>query len=150
MKHRDEIIRWAKQDVRKNVWFRTESSSKWDLIGNPAWSDNKIYIIDDEWATLRKAQIDGEKIQRKTIDNKWVDCVGECAFTENIFNSVTDFRIKPDVPEYEWQWIYQDAATGRFVLTETYYTEKPEWIDDCSKKHSASRFELSRKERKCQ
>ena len=149
-RHKDEIIRWLNSAEGRRVWINKNQGRGWYLhIPSTinCWYDEHSYIVDDEWAELRKAQADGKQLEFNINGVEWI-CKTLMITEDTKIENVNKWRIKPDIPEYEWQWIYQDATTLRFVLTETYHTKKPEWIDDCSKRYSASRFLFSRRIRK--
>ena len=63
MKHKEEIIRWANCPDDTGVWTRNINAKKeWIKLSIPFWSNNRVYVVDDEYAELRKAQADGESI----------------------------------------------------------------------------------------
>jgi len=61
MKHEKEIIRWAKCPEGTEVWYK-KKCGKWNLIDGPSWSAMVSYIVNDEYAEIRKAERDGETI----------------------------------------------------------------------------------------
>jgi len=70
MKHEKEIIKWAKCKDGTGVWTRNRYND-WTLVNEPYWIPSLEYIIDDEYAELRKAQSDGATIlfQGKELDS---------------------------------------------------------------------------------
>ena len=64
MIHEKEIKYWAKHPDGTKVWHKyTHEDKLWELEEFTYWKKDEIYIIDDEWAKLRKAQVDGKTIQ---------------------------------------------------------------------------------------
>ncbi len=62
MTHEHEIKYWAEHPDGTKVWARPQSED-WLILGIPGWAPDVMYIVDDEWAELRKAQADGAMIQ---------------------------------------------------------------------------------------
>ena len=125
MKNVEEMCYLSKHKDWTKVWYKSGfTDNKWELKEKVYWDGFGTYIVDDEWAELRKAQADGKQIQRNNICDIWVDCNGECKFNENIFNSIINYRIKPKEPIYEWQWIHQ-YINKSWDITSEYYTEPP-------------------------
>ena len=140
MKHEDEICRWARMPVRTEVWFRNNHSNRWLSTSCPGW-ENDFYIIDDQWAELRKAQTDGKQLQYKEDLGLWKDTT----FTNEDINTLFGrWRIKPK-PVYEWQWTYL-APSGRFEITLNYYAETD--ITELDLEKGFMKFEPSKRERK--
>jgi len=118
---KDEIIRLANSPYKTKVWWRRDTGGKWVLTDTPTWSENNIYIVNDEWSELRKAQADGKQLQygymasggwtNDTLDDEWM----------NISNP-KQWRIKPEEPVYEYQWIFYDSVKKRYVFTDYYAT----------------------------
>lgn len=69
-KHEKEIIRWAKSPEGTKVWFKLHDyDDKWRLEESRVkWSEDVDYVVNDDYATIRKAQIDG-KIIESTINS---------------------------------------------------------------------------------
>ena len=97
MKHEKEIKYWAEHQDITNVW--TKVGKLWSKTHAPAWHPEIIYIVDDEWSGLRKANADGATIQgwrgtewRDESTNWWRE-----DFYEAVEKGLTpdDFRIKP-------------------------------------------------------
>lgn len=65
--HKDEIVKWANGNYNVGVWWKPKNSSaKWSLKHfSIAWAKEADYIIDDEWATIRKFAIDNGYIYFK-------------------------------------------------------------------------------------
>lgn len=99
MRHKEEIVRWANSPDGTKVWEKLNSG--WHLSTYPAWSPNVPYIVDDEWAELRKAQADGKQLQYCDIYNKWVDRVLDVSYMNTTSSSILSrWKIKPE-PVYE-------------------------------------------------
>ena len=98
MKHKNEIIRWAKCPDETAVWYRTEDAN-WAKSRYPLWNINTIYIVDDEWAEIAKQFIDDKsKIEfhvghhRKSTDASNVHILRK--------GYIDKYGIKPDVTYY--------------------------------------------------
>ena len=140
-KHRDEIIRWAKSPAGTNVWLKKSTADVWYDSIIPTWGDNVEYVLDDEWADIRKAFIDGETIQYYNKElGIWSDTLNRDA-SAFAGRRVEMYRIKPK-PVYEWQCYFRRCITEPFTLTEEYFTEEE------MKRHPIYRkYEDSKKER---
>ena len=143
MKHKNEIIRWANSSDGTKVWARgVGSDTSWKTVSCPGWFKSGIYIVDDEWAELRKAQADGKQLQHKAFDtgiftnNYLCETTMETTYTE-------DWRIKPDEPIYEWQYIRYDEASDMFQFTVHKTEEEASIISD-----TIYKYEQSKRERK--
>ena len=99
MKHKDEIIRWANAKQGTKVWSKL-SNKKWLLVNSAQWNPNNIYIIDDEYAELRKASADGKIIQYKH-GSEWFDTLTD---SWEIAIDISKYRVKPDELTYYYQW----------------------------------------------
>lgn len=130
--HRDEIIRWANNRDAK-VWYRSNhEDGKWVLGKSVSWWQHSVYIVDDEWAELRKAQADGKLLQCKNGTGDagqqlWRH--GEVSMFEMANHSPSMWRVEPIEKKYEWQWLYKNACSGLFRATETFYTDSNPPID---------------------
>lgn len=62
MKHEKEMIKWAKSPDNTAVWYNTKTADGWERIFAPGWHSEYVYVIDDEYANLRKAGSDGKEI----------------------------------------------------------------------------------------
>ncbi len=68
-KLKDEIIRFANSPVGTKIWVKEMGS--WNLVDYARWfedEDDIVYIVDDEFANLRKLEIDGKILQFKYHD----------------------------------------------------------------------------------
>ena len=127
MKHKNEIKRWADCNEGTKVWHQHRSGMTWSLSTIPNWYEGCNYIVDDEWAELRKAQADGKQLQYKEDLDLWKDTT----FTNEDTNTLLGrWRIKTDEPEYEYQWVIKNSI-GRFDITTKFGTvnDKP-FIND--------------------
>ena len=122
-KHTDEIIRYANSEEGTGVWYKEiAGASKWRLIGYSSWRDNCSYVVDDEWAHLRKALIDGKTLQ--TSDELtaggicWSDIPPYFPIEKY---EVGTFRVKTE-PEFKYP-IYKRSAAHGFVVKFTGLTE---------------------------
>ncbi len=66
-KLKDEIIRFANSPVGTKIWVKEMGS--WLIVEYARWlEDDVIYIVDDEFANLRKAEADGRILQFEHCD----------------------------------------------------------------------------------
>ena len=100
MTHKKEIIRWASSHNNTQVWYKFKqpiagNDDKWYLTTYcPSWRSDCHYVVDDEWAEIRKAVIDGKTIQKET-KRGWVDIkFTKKTLTKN--KNVNKYRIKPE------------------------------------------------------
>jgi len=110
--HKEEICRWANSPEGTKVWRK--SYDDWDLFDNPIWDRNKIYITNNEWAELRKAQVDGKQLQYEDINGEWKD--DKFTLEKSKYYTIEQWRIKPKKLTYKWQWLYKDAS-GKWRIT---------------------------------
>jgi len=66
MKHEKEIKYWAEHAEGTLVFYKKEGvEGEWETLHDKiSWAPECEYIVDDEWAELRKAQVNGKKIQK--------------------------------------------------------------------------------------
>lgn len=89
-----ELKRWAESKNGTKVWVKYKEGT-WILTSVPVTSHGYTIVVDDEWAELRKAQLDGKQLQRYCSDeNRWCDQLLE----EIHFRSTckSEWRIKPE------------------------------------------------------
>lgn len=142
MKHRDEIIRWANSEEGTGVWQKDELNDCWAILTLIPWHKHIIYIVDDQWAELRKYQADGKQLQYKTDIDTWKDSI----FTLEDNNTLLGrWRIKPEEPVYEWQWIMKNKQ-GQLWMTDTYFSENE--IKNKFNSEIIEKYEPSKRERK--
>ena len=112
-----EIERWAKAPDRTRVWNRfNDSTGKWAKAISVNWFEDLIYIVDDEWQELRRAQIDGKQLQRATDIGgvtEWIDqslSLGESGRSD-------EWRIKPEenCPPTRFPAYFRDAKYGYII-----------------------------------
>ena len=93
--HVDEIKYWAEHPNRTKVWIKSSNDTSWKLSDSCiAWFSSSKYIVDDEWAELRKAQADGKQLQCKYEDSNWINCTLTLEEIKNYGNN-KEWRIKP-------------------------------------------------------
>lgn len=119
--HKDEIIRWAKCPNGTEIWHRHKGDKKWLKTDEPNWYPTKIYIVDDEFAELRKAYADGKTIQQHNPQTQeWVDI-------QNPFfiYGTSCYRIKPETKKVKlYQWLCKDE-NGKYYIETTENLEFP-------------------------
>ena len=126
-KYKDEIIRWANSPEGTETWIRDNHRPHLNWVrAKPCWLCSNTYIVDDEWATLRKAQVDGKQLQY--LDG--VGDIGKATWIDSVilYTDIRDtepkyWRIKPDGPVYEWQWTYYNDCKDEWSIT-NYLTEE--------------------------
>ncbi len=122
--HASEIVRWANSPDGTKVWNRHKNSESkfWYLVEEPRWHKDRIYIVNDEYAELRKAEIDGKTIEYNSIGGEWYSTHKKL----NWNYPITDYRIKPDEPIYYWEWEIKEKdgiiRTSLF-MTDNYVSE---------------------------
>jgi len=133
MKHEKEICYWAKQPDGTKVWRRAnDKDSEWKLNLFPKWYETSHYIVDDEWAELRKAQADGKQLQRAAYlcgrNREWIDI--EFVIEDTKITELDHWRIKPE-ELYEYQWIYKLPAgrEGMYYISTRYYIDEEEFVN---------------------
>jgi len=113
-----EFYLWIEQG-RPKRWYRNIDEKNWDITDSEIWTDNVIYIIDNEFSELRKAFYDGKQIEAKVGD-------GETWALWTLNNEPNwegwakdSFRIVDETIIYEWQYYTKDAS-GRYRLSDFY------------------------------
>ncbi len=101
MTYSKEIKRWADSPDGTKVWKKFNNLDKeWLIAHNPFSESDTIYIVDDGYAKLRKAQIDGKAIEYYH-HHIWVEALTDAW---NIATDISKYRIKPDEPIYYYKW----------------------------------------------
>ena len=116
-KHASEIIRWANTEEGIGVWVRGDfDGATWLFTQTPTWKVASICIVDDEWQELRRAQIDGKQLQ--CLDwqvDGWNNEILDYQALK--LTTLSDWRIKPEEPVYEWQWLYLNGDMDSYKIT---------------------------------
>ena len=137
---KDEICYWSDHPERTEVWARSETG-KWHRYLSPAWNPRFVYVVDNEWAELRKAQADGKQLQYYYADERqWTDA----NLSQPCKNSIRDWRIKPEEPVYEWQWVYQ-TDDGKFHITGLSYKSEEDMRKYVNPTGRVRKYELSKR-----
>ena len=120
MKHADEIKYWAEHPDNTKVWYRNIDKTEWELI-KPRWDNTGIYIVDNQWSTLRKAQADGKQLQLN-LGGTWMN--RELTLQEIKLRNTAPkhWRVKPK----EYQWFYKKYGKRGVRLTDSFYTNENE------------------------
>lgn len=138
MTHETEIKYWAEHPDGTRVWLKYEDCDWTSLQDHEInWRlKDGIYIVDNQWAELRKAQADGKQLQYN--EGTWEDRILILSHID-LYN-ILDWRIKSEEPVYEWQWIWFCERTGRYAIS-GFMTEDEanEWF---------VKYEPSKRERK--
>ena len=105
--HAEEIKYWADYPDRTRVWHRHKEKKLWVLTSSPSWFKDRIYIVDNEWSELRKAQADGKQLQFKYGNSPWIDGTLTLEEIKN-YGDNKEWRIKPEnrkEPVHKYQWM---------------------------------------------
>ena len=140
--HSDEIHRLADAPQGTKIWYRAKLNGTWVLSNNYNWQEGCFYIINDEWAEIRKAMIDSKVIE---ISNKkiWSNSLNSVTDMGLDGISIKDYRIKPDVVEpvyYQYERLYQ-----REIKT-VVLTEQEALISACTEDNGWFKIESSKRE----
>ena len=140
--HRAEMHRLADAPQDTKVWYKGTTDKGWTLSAFVRWNCNSTYIINDEWAEIRKAMIDGKVIE---ISNKkiWSNSLNTITDMGLDGISIKDYRIKPDVVEpvyYQYERLYQ-----REIKT-VVLTEQEALISACTEDNGWFKIESSKRE----
>ncbi len=128
-KYAKEIHKWAESPDGTGVWVRNNVLAEWGFTFFPSWGTGD-YIVDDTFATIRKAQAEGKPIQAniqweshcpETFTRGWSDFEGEVDGDHN--GTKVIYRIKPNT-EAVWQYVCKNSVTGSYKLTTSLYTSK--------------------------
>ena len=120
MLHKEERIRHANSRYGTKVWAKPENKNeKWTSTNTPSWTENIIYIVDDKWAELRKAQVDGKQLQVNYLGEGWKDA--KLKLRNAQFWDAECWRVKPEEPIYEWQFCYFSEKENRWLTTKDYH-----------------------------
>ena len=91
MTHANEIKRWADCPDGTKIWYKTPISTTWSTIEYPSWTERVKYIVDDEYAELRKAHTDGKQIEFQSMSGVWW-----CMENPSWIEESSKYRIKPE------------------------------------------------------
>ena len=120
------------------IWVKITGANfslrPWKLIENPMFEEHAVYIQDDKYSDLRKAQADGKVIKYRYTQaerHKWYKAdVND--FT-SAYECDREYRIKPDEPTFKaGDWVrnikYKTDAwsNGLFKADKEWAEERPE------------------------
>ena len=148
MKHEAEIKYWSEHPDGTKVWLKSSKDTEWQITYLPRWGSDAIYIVDDQWSDLRKAQADGKQLQRMdgigdVGQRLWSDYI--LAYSDMADTQPKHWRIKPEEPVYEWQVVY--FYNGRYHISTDHYKDEEEFRQKMSMQF-IELYEPSRRERK--
>ena len=149
MTHADEIKYWADHPDGTNVWFKHLGNKRWYLTDLPRWNPKILHIVDDQWTELRKAQADGKQLQYLTPmgkENVWKD--RELVYQHMKFSNLDAWRIEPEEPVYEWQWIWLDLTDDKYYITSCHYENAKLAANTLGIGYEMKPFEPSKREKK--
>lgn len=121
----NEVKRWVRAEEATNIWVKCASGERWDLRCDVHFSPDCIYIVDDEWAELRKAQADGKQLRHYCSDeSRWCDQPLEEIHWNH--GNPAEWRIKSEVkfPVYflseatDTIYRFDDEETATAVITD--------------------------------
>ena len=127
--HKDTIL-WFCENPSLGVWSKHEDLNEWTLSFSPSFFTVCIYVQNDQFAEIRKAQADSEPIQMKyTSEIHWSDW-GQNTIREIHSGCRCQYRIKPSEPVYEvGDWMkHQDGHI--FQADEKFPKDSNELIGD--------------------
>ena len=161
--HKSEIIRLANSPQDTYVWFKQEGFG-WCRLAAVVWGPENKYIVDDEFAEIRKAFVDGKQIQHKILwaDNcpkgwnrDWVDYnCRDSNMINGYYNGTKQiYRVKVE-KEYRWQWLYSEIKCKILQLTLSHYATSEDAmrclrIEGIYAKKDLRKLEETKKEFKC-
>ena len=120
MTHEDEIQYWGSHPDGTKVW--SKEGGEWELSeGAPAWLPEGQYIVDNDWAELRKAQADGEQLQYHLNGREWKDST--IRRVDYVVGNTKPENWRIEV-EYEYQWLI--VMEHRYDMTSSFYATKEE------------------------
>ena len=138
MKHKKEIKRWANSPDGTKVWVKIDTKQGWVPLVSPSFIKENVYIVDDEYATMRKAFMDGVTIQYNNCDNHWRDLILDSDVPVAWGYPVENYRIKPEEPKVKkvptYQIVFRTDDVIPFSTSELYYKDVDEF-----KKHNISK-----------
>ena len=106
--HKNEIHRLADAEAGTHVWLRSKDNNQWYLDKALAWLDTYHYIVDDEWAEIRKFFIDNNFIWFLR-GREWVRIHSLDLTLDMSLYSIG----KPDVVEETFYYQYEKLHAGR-------------------------------------
>ena len=113
-----EIKRWAESPDGTKVWGKCSKDGKWYTHDNPPFWPICDYIVDDQWAELRKAQIDGRQLQMKNAKGDWYDA--RLGYDVLDYTSPESWRIKPEVEFPVYRRHKEKGCIAKFHSPDTY------------------------------
>jgi len=112
-----EVIKWFRDNMEKGVWYKTYKSD-WVMLEEPSFHIEDYYAQNDEYAHIRKAQIDGKVIECKLVcsDAHFMWC-SSSSLPDIYKEDISSLRIKPEEPKFKvGDWVvYPDGETIRQV-----------------------------------
>ena len=107
-----EVIKWWVDNPDKGVWW-SNNAKDWTLCKAPSFN-MAMYVQNDEYADLRKAQADGKIIQQS--GNKSCKTWDDIKYKPSFNRNPEVYRIKPDEPEFKiGDWIRNKAIDEPYV-----------------------------------
>jgi len=99
-KHREVIKRFV-DAPEKGVWCKSVGAIKeWNIVKNPTFYEDRIYVTNDEWADISKQFIDDPEKVEYLHGSNWIKTM--CATVEGIrYGNIKEYRIKPKEPEFK-------------------------------------------------
>jgi len=98
-KHREAIKWFYSQPEDAKIWCKIYDTSyptymqDWHLTDRPGWTLDGVYVINDEYAEIRKAIADGKEVLVKDVTNcEWVK-IRQTNPNDNFYEPVREYRI---------------------------------------------------------
>ena len=86
---KQEFGRWIDAN-RPSVWIYSIRYGIWEKIPQPVWVEGNIYVVNDQWSKLRRAEAEGRQLQRyDEMSKRYIDCSG---INENI--GIQNYKVK--------------------------------------------------------
>jgi len=100
-KHREVIKRFV-DAPEKGIWCKSVGAIKeWNIVRDPTFYKDRIYVTNDEWAEISKQFIDDRtKVEYKESSGIWLPTQAVGIETMRL-NNINDYRIKPDEPKFK-------------------------------------------------
>ncbi len=138
MKHKNEMIRWANSLDGTKVWNKPLGQKGWNCNDNPQWTITTIYIVDDGYAELRKAQLDGKSIQIDNFGNEeWATLT-----CPDFSQPVRMYRIKPTKKLYFFYEVSQDYYDDFIIYKDVLWaTTKEEALEETKNRYNSASIE---------
>ena len=112
--HKKEMVRFIEAEQGTKVWRKDESNKyKWVLLDYPSWIEESNYIVDDEYAEVRKFY----------HDNGYCYFNDEKSFNLSFWGNIEEYSTEPTKPKY-WEPINHEEA---WYISDAQYMQSNSW-----------------------